>query len=650
MSRLARSAAIPSLLVLLLGLPGWAPSAAQSVPTTFNYQGRLLQNTADQDAVSGSIDVVFSIWSGPASDSGAVQLWERVVDRGDPVQRHLQRAPGVERLAPGAGRLPGRLPLFLQLEVDGETLLPRQQLGSAPFAIVDEPANELQNVELSGDQLGLTRSSATVDLSPYLDDTDQQDLSLAGTTLGLTNDPTPVDLSGFLDNTDVQTLALAGNTLTISGSGSSVDLSSVTDVADLAAALGVERTVFVSSSTSTAALGGLSGADAQCQSLADAAGLSGTYMAWLSDSSDSAADRLDHLGAFVRVDGTTIAGSWADLTDGSLAVAINRTEQGTIVSSSPGAVWTATATDGTLQGGSCSNWTSASGASSATVGDHGATGATWTAGSTSPCSASLRLYCVERSFTVTDNQRLTLAGTDLELTSDDGTDVVSLAAFLDNTDNQVLSISGNILYLTSDDGTDTVSLAAYLDNTDSQTLSLSGSTLGISGSGSSVNLSGFLDNTDSQNLNGVLTQGNDAGGRNITNVGTITATGLDCPDCIHTDDIDQDEILGNDITDNIYILHIDCNGSCADMSMKEACDVIENLRGLSYEVELIGVSCVYNVPSTTGNQFVACNDGTQDIGDNECRAFNLRTLGDIPCIDGSGTDAIVTCLETDIPK
>lgn len=86
------------------------------------------------------------------------------------------------------------------------------------------------------------------------------------------------------------------------------------------------------------------------------------------------------------------------------------------------------------------------------------------------------------------------------------------------------------------------------------------------------------------------------------------------------------------------------------MSMRDACNVIENLRGLSVEVELIGVSCVHGIPSTSGNGFVDCNDGTQNIGDNECRAFNLRTLGDIPCIDGDGTDAIVTCLETDIAK
>ena len=51
------------------------PLAAQSVPTTINYQGRLLQNTSDQAAVPGSVDIVFSIWSGPVSDGAAVQLW-----------------------------------------------------------------------------------------------------------------------------------------------------------------------------------------------------------------------------------------------------------------------------------------------------------------------------------------------------------------------------------------------------------------------------------------------------------------------------------------------------------------------------------------------------------------------------------------------
>jgi hypothetical protein len=47
----------------------------------------------------------------------------------------------------------------------------------------------------------------TVDLSPYLDNTDAQDLTLVGNTLAISGDPnTDVDLSGYLDNTDDQNI------------------------------------------------------------------------------------------------------------------------------------------------------------------------------------------------------------------------------------------------------------------------------------------------------------------------------------------------------------------------------------------------------------------------------------------------------------
>lgn len=282
----------------------------------------------------------------------------------------------------------------------------------------------------------------------------------------------------------------------------------------------------------------------------------------------------------------------------------------------------------------------------------------------------------------TDNQVLSLNANLLQLTSDDGIDAVPLTPYLDNTDNQALSLAGNNLSLTSDDGTDTVSLAGYLDNTDGQTLGLAGTNLSISGGnsvslsaftntdgqtlsvsgnnliisgGNTVSLAAFKDNTDNQNLNNVLSQGNDANNRDITNVdqfdaNDIETTNFTCSGCVDTADIANDTIGGNDIQDNIFILHIDCNGSCANMSMRDACNVVENLRSTSVEVELIGVSCIHGIPSTTGNGFVPCDDGTEVFGDYECRAFNLRTLGDLPCVNGDGTDVIVTCLQTDIPK
>ena len=89
-------------------------------------------------------------------------------------------------------------------------------------------------------------------------------------------------------------------------------------------------------------LGGLAGADAKCQAHANAAGLPGTYKAWLSASGEgnSAAERLTHYDApYKLVNGTIIAYSWSDLTDGSLVNPINIDEYG---NSATTLAWTGT--------------------------------------------------------------------------------------------------------------------------------------------------------------------------------------------------------------------------------------------------------------------------------------------------------------------
>jgi hypothetical protein len=694
--------------VVLLSVAMAAGALQAQAPTTFSYQGRLLENDSVQGPAAGTVDIVFSIWSGPASDGGAVQLWTESWSG-------VALSNGVFSVLLGSNGSPldpadfqGDTSLYLQLEIDGETMTPRQQLGSVPFAMVDVPANELQDLSLSGNTLSLTDDPTSVDLSGYLDNTDAQDLSISGNTLSLSNDPSSVDLSGYLDNTDEQTLDLAGDTLTISGSGSSVNLAAAMGVSDLDAQL--TRIVFVSSQTYTGGLGGLNGADELCQSLASSAGLTGIFAAWMSDNDQSAATRLDRLGFFELVDGTRVADDWADLTDGTLQAGIDLTESGISVAAGP--VWTGTVPDGAASiNHNCKGWSYSLSGANGRVGESGSTDSTWTEKMGALCSVSARLYCVEQlSARTRDDQVLSLAGDTLELTSDDGVDQVDLSAYLDNTDEQDLSLSGNDLNITGGtgvslsafkdntdeqdlslsgnnlnitggtgvslsafkDNTDTqdlslsgdtlsltdggsVSLAAYKDNTDTQDLALSGNNLSLT-NGGTISLAAFKDNTDNQDIASVLANGTNAGDRDITNLDDVDIDKLtvdntfDCEDCITTENIDRDTIGGNDIQDNIYILHIDCNGSCANMSMRDACNVIENLRGLSVEVELIGVSCVHGIPSTTGNGFVPCDDGAEVFGDYECRAFNLRTLGDLPCINDDGTDVIVTCLETDIAK
>ncbi len=98
---------------------------------------------------------------------------------------------------------------------------------------VPSPPPGVQTLTLAGNILDISNGN-NVDLSLYLDNTDNQDLTLAGNTLSLTNDGTTIDLSGYLDNTDDQTVDqfdLTGATLNLSLENDgvapfSVDLSS----------------------------------------------------------------------------------------------------------------------------------------------------------------------------------------------------------------------------------------------------------------------------------------------------------------------------------------------------------------------------------------------------------------------------------------
>jgi len=161
------------------------------------------------------------------------------------------------------------------------------------------------------------------------------------------------------------------------------------------------KTVFVSSSTQAGNLGGLAGGDAICQGLADAASLGGTYMAWLSDSTESPATRfVPWDGPYERTDGVRIADSWADLLDGTLAAPISVTETGAVVSGQT--VQTGTDSQGfgvvTAPGPYCMDWTSGAGAGVATIvrGNAGGTGTNWTNGGTAGCANVIRIYCFEQ--------------------------------------------------------------------------------------------------------------------------------------------------------------------------------------------------------------------------------------------------------------
>ena len=165
------------------------------------------------------------------------------------------------------------------------------------------------------------------------------------------------------------------------------------------------KIVFATSGTYNGNLGGLAGADAKCQELADVAGLPGTYRAWLSDGTASVSDRFDRdhdYAPFLRSDRVRIADDWEDLTDGTLLVAINRDEFGNTLDTTGGgdSAWTNTDKGGARFSSTqdCGGWTSTGlFTSSSYSGFVSETDVQWTAkASRMSCQNQHRLYCFQQ--------------------------------------------------------------------------------------------------------------------------------------------------------------------------------------------------------------------------------------------------------------
>jgi len=176
---------------------------------------------------------------------------------------------------------------------------------------------------------------------------------------------------------------------------------------------GGAKKVFLTSAVYSGDLGGVQGANAKCQSLATAAGLPGTFKAWISDSvSDPSSSFTQSPAGYIDTTGRIIATSWSDLTDGQLAFPINCDENrncidmGYCSANCPVySVWTGTASDGHYPdcyfypGGMgcspslCQDWTNAQdtnlGLTGSLIGD-------WTERNDQYCSWVAHLYCFEQ--------------------------------------------------------------------------------------------------------------------------------------------------------------------------------------------------------------------------------------------------------------
>ena len=160
-----------------------------------------------------------------------------------------------------------------------------------------------------------------------------------------------------------------------------------------------DRIVFASSVRYQGfALDGLFGADQRCRMLAAIAMLPnfGTYRAWLSDSTTSAADRFLHSrGRYILVNGLVVANDWDDLIDGTLSNPINTTEFSEIPNGT--CAWTGTLANGQTAFGSssCDDWDGGDDLQEGGRGVGDQLDNWWSFISHGPCGSECALYCFE---------------------------------------------------------------------------------------------------------------------------------------------------------------------------------------------------------------------------------------------------------------
>lgn len=153
------------------------------------------------------------------------------------------------------------------------------------------------------------------------------------------------------------------------------------------------KRVFVTSTGSTANLGGLAGADQRCNAAAAAAGLGGSWLAFLSVRNVvDARDRVQGTGPWYLVTGE-LAVTKAELSDPPLTRAVDRDEKG---NPALGFVWTGSGPTGRFFDDDCTAWTSESLADHASTGDLRVATGSWLAARPGACVQMNRLYCFER--------------------------------------------------------------------------------------------------------------------------------------------------------------------------------------------------------------------------------------------------------------
>jgi hypothetical protein len=147
------------------------------------------------------------------------------------------------------------------------------------------------------------------------------------------------------------------------------------------------RFVFVTRSVYSPNMGGIAGADLRCQSSASAAGLAGTFRAWISDSNTDAKSRIRSDGPWLEVGTDRVLFPTRASIEGYPEAPLARDEYG---DPAPEEWWTGTAANGLRHPRNCRDWTTNDQASGGLLGGRRSTatgrpGIEWTESSVHSC-------------------------------------------------------------------------------------------------------------------------------------------------------------------------------------------------------------------------------------------------------------------------
>jgi hypothetical protein len=413
--------------------------ALAATPGRVNFQGLLLDSGGTP--VNGIVDLDFALYP---SASGGSAVWSEskpavaVTDGIYDVELGATTPLTPAILAVGT--------LFLEVAVDGEVLTPRRQLLAVPYAVRAAEAESVggvsslfvaqlfEHTDLDGsgqvnsdpaEGLGDTDGDGTPNFADSDNDADGVPDSAE---LGQGSDPNLVTptITGFSPQRQAEDVTGA---VTISGSGFDEPGLSVAFGSETPAPTNVTATsfdvvvgpqpsgsvpvvvslgngesaqgafpftrvitAFVTSASYGGNLGGLAGADQLCMDRAVAAGLSGSYAAWLRAGGEIPPNRFGYPSTLVfrRTD----AVQFNDPTAVTLPLdaPLDRDETGAAVPAGT-TVWTGGGSSGS--GNHCVSWTQGV-VNQGQTGAVGETGSGWQAGASFACSVPQRLYCFEQ--------------------------------------------------------------------------------------------------------------------------------------------------------------------------------------------------------------------------------------------------------------